>query len=691
MSGRARAVSSAERARAALELAPRARPRVARASRGGLADRSSHPTLQQDVCRTRRWRPEHGLWSSARVRPTRHRPAARARPARPRARAAAAVRARRRAGGGAARGVRLRRLPAGPARGGRGRRRRARRAGRDADRLGQVALLPAAGADARRPDAGRLAARVADAGPGRGARARRARQGGARQRAAGRGGQPRGGRPRGVRARAAALRRARAVLLAGVPGADPAARRSGCSSSTRRTASRSGATTSGRTTSGSPTRRAGSAPRRSSRRPRPRRRRWRTTSSRGSACATRCAIATGFDRPNLSFAVVPCATKEAGHRGIAAALARAGRAAGDRLRGHARGVRQALGAARRRSSARRCSPTTPGCRARRAPRRSGASWTARSTSSWRRTRSGWASTRPTCGRSATRRCPGSIEAYYQEAGPRGARRQAGALPAVRVGARQGPARVLHRALDGRGAGAQGGRARADGVGRRPSGRWPAARRRVRRAGRALARLAGCDEEVVRAIVGHLARVGVIQPSPSSPDRVARPRDRGLGRPRARAVPVGRAGGHARALAPVPRGLVVGRGLGVPARGASCATSATARRRRRTGPCCDVCDPSLLPPPPAPVAPRAGGGPRQLAQRPVAAGDIGGARRGDRRGRRARAAGARADARGRGAARRPLEGAAQARLGRAAALRHLRPPERPVGARARRRAARRPAR
>src|SRR3954454_7293829 len=30
-------------------------------------------------------------------------------------------------------------------------------------------------------------------------------------------------------------------------------------------------------------------------------------------------VATGFDRPNLSFAVVPCATKEAGHRGCAAA------------------------------------------------------------------------------------------------------------------------------------------------------------------------------------------------------------------------------------------------------------------------------------------------------------------------------------------------------------------------------------
>src|SRR3954462_13961522 len=32
-------------------------------------------------------------------------------------------------------------------------------------------------------------------------------------------------------------------------------------------------------------------------------------------------VSTGFDRPNLSFAVVPCATKEAGHRGIAAVLA----------------------------------------------------------------------------------------------------------------------------------------------------------------------------------------------------------------------------------------------------------------------------------------------------------------------------------------------------------------------------------
>src|SRR4029079_19029378 len=31
-------------------------------------------------------------------------------------------------------------------------------------------------------------------------------------------------------------------------------------------------------------------------------------------------VATGFDRPNLSFAVVPCANKEVVHRHIAAAL-----------------------------------------------------------------------------------------------------------------------------------------------------------------------------------------------------------------------------------------------------------------------------------------------------------------------------------------------------------------------------------
>jgi ATP-dependent DNA helicase RecQ len=43
-----------------------------------------------------------------------------------------------------------------------------------------------------------------------------------------------------------------------------------------------------------------------------------------------------------------------------------------------------------------------------------------------------------------------------------------------------------------------------------------------------------------------------------------------------------------------------------------------------GPCCDVCDPGLAPEPPAAPARRAApAGPRQLAQRPVAHGDLAG--------------------------------------------------------------------
>ena len=79
-------------------------------------------------------------------------------------------------------------------------------------------------------------------------------------------------------------------------------------------------------------------------------------------------------------------------------------------------------------------------------------------------------------------------------------------------------------------------------------------------------LAGGEEEVVRAIVGHLARAGVVQPAPSAPDRVA---GRLVGPWDGRALALCRSSaqeGTKRALAPVPLGLGVGRGLALPARG-----------------------------------------------------------------------------------------------------------------------------
>jgi ATP-dependent DNA helicase RecQ len=135
----------------------------------------------------------------------------------------------------------------------------------------------------------------------------------------------------------------------------------------------------------------------------------------------------------------------------------------------------------------------------------------------------------------------------------------------------------------------------------------------------LARVAGCDEEVVRAIVGHLARVGVVQPSPSSPDRV-----------------LGRVSGvwDGRALALCRSAAQEGtrarwrqyRAVWSWVEGSSCRREGILRHfgdrnvPDADGPCCDVCDPGLAPRAPAAVA---GGerGPRQLAQRPAAAGDV----------------------------------------------------------------------
>jgi len=135
----------------------------------------------------------------------------------------------------------------------------------------------------------------------------------------------------------------------------------------------------------------------------------------------------------------------------------------------------------------------------------------------------------------------------------------------------------------------------------------------------LASLAG-DEEKVRSIVGHLARAGIVQPSPSAPDRVAgRLAGAWDGRALARCRTASQEGTKAR--------WRQYRFVWAWVEGDGCRREGILRHfgdrsaPAPAGPCCDVCDPSLAPAPPEPIPrARSSSGPRQLAQRPVAAGD-----------------------------------------------------------------------
>jgi ATP-dependent DNA helicase RecQ len=320
-------------------------------------------------------------------------------------------------------------------------------------------------------------------------------------------------------------------------------------------------------------------------------------------------VATGFDRPNLSFAVVQCPNKQAVHRRIAAvleapetrpAIVYAGTRAdcerlADRLSTqlgeeviayHAGLPRDARAEAQRRFMA-------------------GEAPVVVATNAF-----GMgvdkSDVRTVCHESV----PSSVEAYYQEAGRAGRDGKAARCLLFATGKDKGLHVFFIERSTVEESALKAVADRIERVGRANEGRYDIP----------LESLPG-DEEVVRAIVGHLAQAGVVQPTPSAPDRVA-----------------GRLSGawDGRAFAACRTSAQEGtrvrwrqyRSVWAWVEGSRCRREGILRHfgdrstPAPTGPCCDVCEPDLVPPAPPPPRRAAAPRPAQLAHRPVATGEAG---------------------------------------------------------------------